>query len=147
MSVADASKRDVPKKLVEIGEYFGVGFQPVLDFEGWRVAMKRYGEGTQAAKFHSVDRHNETNEVFILTEGKAEMLLMEGEGQPTNFHLFPMELNVAYSVQQSAWHHVFMSEDAHIIVFERSNTSRENSDHAELDAETIAAIRARVRLA
>lgn len=137
---------DVPKKLVEIGEYFGVGFQPVLDFEEWRVAMKRYGENTHPSKFHSVDRHNETNEVFILTEGQAEMLLMDGEKTPTQFHLFPMELNVAYSIQKSAWHHVFMSEDAHIIVFERSNTSRENSDAYELDAETIAAIRARVRI-
>lgn len=138
---------DVPQELVEIGEYFGVGFQPVLNFEGWRVAMKRYGEGTQPAKFHSVDRHNETNEVFVLTEGKAEMLLMEGNETPTAYHLFPMQLNVAYSVQQAAWHHVFMSEDAHIIVFERADTSRENSDHFELDADTIAAIRARVRLA
>ena len=137
---------EVPQELVEIGEYFGVGFQPVLNFSGWRVAMKRYGDGTQPAKFHSVDRHNETNEVFVLTEGKAEMLLMEGSNVPGTFHLFPMELNVAYSVQQSAWHHVFMSEDAHIIVFERSNTARENSDQFELDAETIAAVRARVRL-
>ena len=76
---------DVPQTLVETGEYFGVGFQPVLNFEGWRVAMKRYGDGTQPARFHSVDRHNETNEVFILTEGKAEMLLMEGGDSPTAF--------------------------------------------------------------
>ena len=137
---------EVPKTLLEVGEYFGVGFQPVLDFSGWRVAMKRYADSTHPAKFHSVDRHNETNEVFILTEGKAEMLLMDGDAKPTDFHLFPMKLNVAYSIQQRAWHHVFMSEDAHILVFERSNTSRENSDHFELDADTIAAIRARVRL-
>ena len=137
---------EVPQQLVEIGQYFGVGFQPVLDFEGWRVAMKRYGDGTQPTKFHSVDRHNETNEVFILTAGQAEMLLMEDGNPPTQFHLFPMELNVAYSVQQRAWHHVFMSEDAHIVVFERSNTTRENSDHAELDSQTIAEIRARVRI-
>lgn len=137
---------EVPKNLLEVGEYFGVGFQPVLNFDGWRVAMKRYGEGTSPAKFHSVDRHNETNEVFILTEGKAEMLLMDGDDVPTEIHLFPMKLNVAYSIQQSAWHHVFMSEDAHILVFERSNTSRENSDLYELDAETIAKVRAHVRL-
>jgi hypothetical protein len=137
---------EVPTTLVEIGEYFGVGFQPVLNFEGWRVAMKRAADNTSPAKFHSVDRHNETNEVFVLTTGQAEMLLMEGGNAPTAFHLFPMELNVAYSVQAEAWHHVFMSDDAHIIVFERSNTSRENSDHFELDADTIAAIRSRVRL-
>jgi hypothetical protein len=137
---------EVPQQLVEIGEYFGIGFQPVLIFDGWRVAMKRAGAGTSAAKFHAVDRHNETNEVFVLTTGQAEMLLMEGGNVPTEFHLFPMELNVAYSVQQSAWHHVFMSDDAHIIVFERANTARENSDSYELDADTIAAIRSRVRV-
>lgn len=137
---------EVPQTLVQVGEYFGVGFQPVLDFEGWRVAMKRAADSTSPAKFHAVDRHNETNEVFVLTSGKAEMLLMEGSNTPANFHLFPMALNVAYSVQAAAWHHVFMSDDAHIIVFERSNTTRENSDHFELDADTIAAIRSRVRL-
>ncbi|MCC6454327.1 MAG: hypothetical protein IT328_05245 [Caldilineaceae bacterium] len=137
---------EVPQQLVEIGEYFGVGFQPVLIFDGWRVAMKRAGVGTSAAKFHAVDRHNETNEVFVLTAGQADMLLMEGGDVPTEFHLFPMELNVAYSVQQSAWHHVFMSDDAHIIVFERANTARENSNSYELDADTIAAIRSRVRV-
>jgi hypothetical protein len=138
---------EVPKKLVEIGEYFGDGFQPVMNFSGWRVAMKRFAASTDPANFHAVDRHNETNEVFILTEGNAEMLLMEGDQKPTTFHLFPMQLNVAYSVQQSAWHHVFMAEDSHIIVFERSDTSRANSDQAELDAATIATIRSQVRLA
>ncbi len=68
---------EAPKALVEIGEFFGVGFQPVLNFEGWRVAMKRFADSTHPTTFHSVDRHNETNEVFILTEGRADMLLME----------------------------------------------------------------------
>src|SRR3954470_19207079 len=138
---------EVPQELVAIGEYFGNGFQPVLNFSGWRVAMKRFADSTHPANFHSVDRHNETNEVFILTEGKAEMLLMEGKQQPTTFHLFPMQLNVAYSVQQSAWHHVFMAEGSHIIVFERSDTSRINSDQAELDEAIVAAIRSQVRFA
>ncbi len=137
---------EVPQELVEIGEYFGVGFQPVLNFEGWRVAMKRWGENTTPAKFHSVDRHNETNEVFILTTGQAELLLIEEKMPPVSAHLIPMKLNVAYSVQQGAWHHVFMSEDAHILVFEREDTTRENSDAFELDADTIAAIRSRVRI-
>ncbi len=137
---------EVPQELVEIGEYFGLGFQPVLNFEGWRVAMKRWADSTTPAKFHSVDRHNETNEVFILTTGQAELLLIEEKMPPIATHLIPMKLNVAYSVQQGAWHHVFMSEDAHILVFERADTSRENSNAFELDADTIAAIRSRVRI-
>jgi hypothetical protein len=40
-----------------------------------------------------------------------------------------------------------MAEGAHIVVFERSDTSKANSDQAELDAATIAAIRSQVRLA
>jgi len=137
---------EIPKQLVEIGEYFGDGFQPVLNFSGWRVAMKRFADSTHPTHFHSVDRHNETNEVFILTEGQAEMLLMEGVEEPAAFYLFPMQLNVAYNVQQSAWHHVFMTPDAHIIVFERSNTTLANSNQFELDADTIAEIRSHTRL-
>ena len=137
---------EIPQQLVVTGKYFGEGFSPVMDFDGWRVAMKRWAENTSPAKFHSVDRHNETNEVFILTQGQADILLKDGSRRPTEAYLTPMELNVAYSVQAGAWHHVFMSEDAHIIVFERANTSRENSDHYELDADTIASIRSRVRI-
>jgi hypothetical protein len=48
---------------------------------------------------------------------------------------------VAYNVQQAVWHHVVMSEDAHIVLVERTDTSRENSEAVELPEEVVQKIR------
>lgn len=133
-------------QLVEIGEHFGEGFRPVLDFAGWRVAMKRWAASAVPANFTQVDRHNETNEVFIPTAGQATLLVMDGGDAPTTPHLFPMQPNVAYNVLAGVWHHVFMASDAHIVVVERTETTRANSNYYALDAATLDAIRGQVTL-
>lgn len=138
---------ELPANLVEVGEFFGQGYQPVLDFHGWRVAVLRRREGVTPADFHRVERHNETNEVFILTEGEADMILMDGDetagSAPTDAYVFPMQKNVMYNIQQSVWHHVVLSEDAHIVLVERSNTGQANTDYHELPEAEAGAIRRR----
>ena len=131
----------IPARLVEVASYFGAGYQPILDFHGWRVAALRQMESTTAGNFHRVERNRETNEVFILTAGAADLVVCDGDATPTETHVFPMELNVAYNIGQAVWHDVVMSPDAHIILFERTNTGAANSDFAELPAEQIAAIK------
>ncbi len=136
----------VPTKLVEVGEWFDEGYKPVLDFHGWRVAVLRYCDGVMPVNLHQVERHRETNEVFILTAGKADLIIFDGDAKPTRAYVFPMVQNVAYNIQQAVWHHVLMTPDAHIILFERTNTARENSDYAELSADVIKEIKSQSQL-
>lgn len=135
----------VPPHLVEEAAYFGDGYQPILDFHGWRVAVLRDTESVRAETLTQVERHRETNEVFILTEGQADLIIFDGgdllSGEP---FVFPMELNVAYNIQEGVWHHCVLSEDAHIVLFERTNTSLENSDYAALTPEQIESIQSRL---
>jgi ureidoglycolate hydrolase len=131
---------EVPQQLVAVAQHFGTGFAPVMDFAGWRVAVSRRNPTASPADFHRVQRHNETNEVFILTQGEAQMVVMDGDTPPTQAHVFHMEPNVVYNVQQGVWHASFLSDDAHVIIFERADTGSENSDTYELDAATIGAI-------
>jgi hypothetical protein len=130
-----------PVQLVEVGEYFGAGYAPVLDFHGWRVAMLRYGDHTSPERFHRIERHRETNEVFILTAGAADLIIFDGDEQPTEPQVIPMRLNVAYNVEQAVWHHAVLSDDAHIVLFERSDTSQANSDYVELSKDQVAELR------
>jgi hypothetical protein len=132
-----------PEHLVETASFFGAGYQPVLDFHGWRVAMLRANPVTEPGAFYRVERHRETNEVFILTAGEADLVVCDGDSQPTDWYVTAMELNVAYNIGQAVWHNVVMSSDAHIILFERTDTTIENSDYEELDGERIAAIAGR----
>jgi len=133
---------NVPEHLLEIGASFEQTYTPVLDFHGWRVAMLRHFDKLAPENFQEVERHRETNEVFILTAGQADLIICDDEAGPTDPYVFPMELNVAYNIQQAVWHNVVMSPDAHIILFERTNTAVENSDYAQLDRDTIAGIKA-----
>jgi ureidoglycolate hydrolase len=120
---------EIPAHLVEKGESFLPKYEPVLDFEGWRVAMLRYFDPTEPTNFQKVERHNQTNEVFILTDGEADLIICENGPIPGEAYVVPMKKNVAYNIGQSVWHHVVMSKDAHIILFEKSSVSRDNSDY------------------
>lgn len=121
----------IPADLLEIGTSFSQKYQPVLDFEGWRVAMLRHCDDVDPEKFSQAERHNETNEVFILTTGTADLIICSGNDNPEDIHVIKMVHNVAYNIPTSVWHHVLMSPDAHIILFERTNTGTENSDYAK----------------
>lgn len=134
----------LPPRLVIEGKSFEQTYMPVLDFHGWKVAMLRHFDVVAPETFYRVERHWNTNEVFILTAGQADMIIFDGDQQPSDqYYIFPMELNVAYDVQQSVWHHCVMSADAHIIIFERSETSVETTDYAELRPEIVAQVKAK----
>lgn len=133
------------RNLVVEGRSFEQTYKSVLEFDGWKVGMLRYFDDVDVNYICRVERHWNTNEVFILTAGKTDLILFEGDAADPSprdqFHVIPMELNVAYDIQKSVWHHVVMSEDAHIIIFERSETGPETTDFAELSHEVICAIR------
>ncbi|NDJ52244.1 MAG: hypothetical protein GYB68_04055 [Chloroflexi bacterium] len=134
---------DVPSQLMTVGKSFAQTYQPVLDFHGWKVAMLRHFDIVDPETFYRVERHWNTNEVFLLTAGQADLIIFEGDDQPGDaYYVFPMELNVAYDIGQSVWHHVVMSEDAHIVLFERSETGLETTDYAEIAPDVVAKIKA-----
>jgi ureidoglycolate hydrolase len=120
--------------LVEIGRCFEQQFKPVIVTGEWRVAVLRQCGKVYPHCIQEVERHNETDEVFILTVGKADLILLEERDGQQIPHVIAMELNVAYNVKQSVWHHVVLSADAHIFLFEKADTSTENSDYRTLDA-------------
>jgi hypothetical protein len=138
----------VPAALLDVGEYFQQGYQPVLFFDGWKVAMLRYSEAVTADHLERVERHRNTDEIFILTSGRASLILGDGgEGQVGALYVQPMPLNVAYNVRRNVWHHVIMSEDAHIVIFEREETGLDTSDYLTLSPDALAELRPKLTLA
>lgn len=133
---------EIPTHLVTIGSSFQQTYQPVLDFHGWKIAMLRYFHVVAPETFYRVERHCNTNEVFILTAGQADLIVFDGSNHPTDGIVFPMRQHVAYDIQQSVWHHVVMSPDAHIVLFERSETGPETTEYQVLAADVVAGLRA-----
>ncbi len=132
---------EIPGRLLEIGRSFEPTYQPVLDFDGWRIAMLRHFDVVDPQAFGRVERHRNTNEVFILTTGQADLIVCDGEAEPSSPQVLSMEAHVAYNIRRSVWHHVVMSPQAHIVLFERSETSSKNTDYAELSFEIVGALR------
>ena len=112
--------------MVEIHEYKGEGYKPLVDFESWRVAVLRYAEVFTEVKV--VERHLETDEVFVLLEGEATLITEEADG----LREWKMERGKIYNVLKGVWHHIIVTPDANVLIVENRNTSTENSERKRL---------------
>jgi ureidoglycolate hydrolase len=115
-------------ELIEIKNFNGFGYQVQVSFDAWRVAVLRYLDELKIENIHTMERHTATDEVFILTFGKAMLILGGNENLISDFHSVTMNIGEIYNVKKNTWHTVIMSEDAHIIIVENDNTSKDNSE-------------------
>lgn len=138
------NKNDIPLSLLETAEWSGEGFKPVLEIGGYRLAVLRYFSGVSRDNIVRIERHIDTDEIFILTDGNAQMIILESAGENSGVHVFPMKKNSLYNVKKGTWHHVLLSRDANIIIFERADTSRENSEYFKPGAELVKIILDRI---
>ncbi len=73
------------EQLLEIRDYEGEGYQPLVDFGAWRVAILRFLDGLQPERQGTMERHMETDEVFVLTKGKGMLIMGGNAAQITAF--------------------------------------------------------------
>lgn len=118
--------------MLEIHEYLGEGYKPLIDFNCWRVAVLRYLDELQPDKISYFERHNETDEVFVLLQGQAVLFMGEGDDSVEKIHPYTMKQDVFYNVKKGAWHAVSLSRDATILLVENRNTARENTSYHDL---------------
>jgi len=123
------------KNLLTIEEFTGEGYLPLVDFGSWRVAFLRYLDGLQPDRIDQMERHNQTDEVFVLLAGQAVLFMGEGKDGVEQVYPQEMEPGKVYNVKQFAWHTVVLSLDATILLVENCNTGKENSDFANLTVE------------
>ncbi len=120
------------ENLLEIREFTGIGYQPLIDFGAWRVAILRYIDELIPARIERLERHNETDEVFVLLEGQAVLFLGEGVEQVEKLNSQVMKPKKLYNVKHAVWHCVVLSRDASILLVENRDTTRANSDYIPL---------------
>ena len=106
---------------VQISRFIGTDFQVMTQFEGWKIGLLRHSQRFSACC--QMERHLETDEVFVLLEGSATLYVEDQK--------IPMEKCTIYNVRKAAWHHIVVSEDATVLVVENSSTSRDNTEKKE----------------
>lgn len=122
------------EKLLDVREYAGIGYRPLVDYGVWRVAALNYIEELLPENLEKMDRHDETDEVFILLKGRCILFLGEGQDQVTEIFAQDLEPLKVYNVKQCAWHTHTLSQDATVLIIENRDTTRLNSPSCLLSA-------------
>ncbi len=132
-------------ELFEVKQFSGEGYKPLVAFGTWRVAVLRYMDELHPDKLDEMERHTATDEVFILTQGKAMLVL--GGNHPGVGEMLPVAMNPGeiYNVKQNTWHTIILSQDANIVIVENANTARENSEFVSLSTGEILFLRSLAR--
>ena len=114
---------------LQVHSYEGQGFQPLVTFNNWQVAVLNYLDKIHPEHNNSMERHKKTDEVFALMKGWG-ILIIGGNGQTVE-GVYPqvMEIGKVYNVRVNTWHTILLSKDASVLIMEESNTIEENSEY------------------
>jgi ureidoglycolate hydrolase len=118
--------------LLEIRQYQGEGYRPLIDFGTWRVAILRWIEGLLPERQEYMERHMQTDEVFVLLEGRAILILGGNETEASGVHPQVMESGKMYNVKQNTWHTILLSLDASVLIVENNDTGKDNTEYCPL---------------
>jgi hypothetical protein len=120
------------ENLLEVSQYGGAGYQPLVDYETWRVAILRYEDALLPGNITAMQRHDETDEVFVLLAGHCILFLGEGREKVTRIHAVDMLPLKLYNVKRGVWHSHTLSKDASVLIVENRLTTEENSPFTPL---------------
>jgi len=120
--------------LLEVREHLGDGYQPLIDFESWRVAILHWEPGMHPAETSVVERHTHTDEVFVLLIGHAVMIVAGNDGSAGELLGVTMQVGKLYNVKRNAWHAVLLSRGGSILIVENRDTGEANTEFCTLTA-------------
>jgi uncharacterized NAD(P)/FAD-binding protein YdhS len=123
------------ESLLEIRQYNGEGYQPLIDFGAWRVAILRWLEGLLPERQEYMECHTQTDEVFVLLEGQAVLILGGNAEKVDGVYPQVMEKRKLYNVKQDTWHTVLLSRDASVLIVENNDTGKDNTEYCTLTPE------------
>jgi ureidoglycolate hydrolase len=106
-----------------------------VDYESWRVAILCFEEGPLPGSQTMMERHLETDEVFVLTKGNGSLIVGGNGPEVGELAVQVMEIGKIYNVKKCCWHTVLLSRDASVVIVENRDTVRENSEYVDTTGE------------
>ena len=107
-------------------DYRGEGYARQVNGAKWTLAVLNYAARFDERNIVDLERHNLTDETFVLLEGEATLLVGPTAERVT------MTPHRYYNVRAGVWHNIIVSKDAHVLVAENANTSKDNTDYLEI---------------
>ena len=107
-------------------EHSGSDYKPMVTTDRWIVAYITPAPRFTESGMTFIERHMETDEVFILTKGSATLIMGK------EMRKVPMEEGKMYCVSKGAWHNILVEEGSLVVVIENSDTTEENSEYLNI---------------
>ena len=121
-----------PTTVLDVQQYRGPGYAPVIDFGAWRVATLNYAPDMQPEAIQKMEKHLATDEIFVLLKGQCILYLGEGGTHIEKIHAVDMVNGQYYNVKKDGWHACTLSPDAVVLLVENKDTSTLNSSYIQL---------------
>jgi D-lyxose ketol-isomerase len=122
---------------IVITSYEGEGYRPMIDFDGWRVAILNYCEELEVGNLKTMQKHCETDEVFVLLEGNCTLFLGGAGENVEQVNAIRMEPGKQYNVKKGVWHTHTLTRKSMVLIVENRNTCDDNSPTTELNREQV----------
>ena len=111
---------------LDVLEHAGEGYSRVVNGAKWTVAALNYADRFDEKNNVDLERHNLTDETFVLLSGEATLLVGEDAER------VKMEPLKFYNVRVGTWHNIMVTPGSRVLVAENSDTSKDNTDYLDL---------------
>ena len=121
--------------------YEGEALKRVYENEKWTVGIKNWKPSNDVSLIDTLERHNETDELFVLVDGWCVLVYANEVGDKLEFFGERMLPHTVYNIPKGLWHNTITGKNAKLILIEDVSTGVNNSDFLSLTPEQIQAVR------
>jgi hypothetical protein len=118
-----------PKTFLEAYSWIGVGYQPLVFADNWQAAQLNWEPVFDPVNLGEVERHNESDEVFVLWRGRGVLFSVTHEGV---VELVDMAPGVIYNVTAGTWHNLVATQNASWIIVENRDTHLHDTETRQM---------------
>lgn len=134
----------IDPSLLEIHVHDAAAYRPVVDYGAWRVALLNDCDDLLPGKLARMQRHDETDEVFVLLRGRCILFVADGEDRAGAIQAQDLAPGTVYNVKRGVWHTHTLAPGTSVLVVENRDTTYGNSPFCDLDAAQRSALLAHV---
>jgi len=107
---------------IETFFHTGEGFRPLLIRDGWQVSQLNDREDLHADTIRQVERHEATDEVFVLVKGEAALVTGAERAGALVLETVRMEPGATYNIPRGVWHTIMTAPGMQVMIVEKDNT-------------------------
>jgi mannose-6-phosphate isomerase-like protein (cupin superfamily) len=116
---------------IEIYRWEQEGYKPLVFSDSWQVALLNWEPLFNRENLDEIERHNETDEVFVLLSGWSVLFARPESG---TLEAIDMEPGIIYNVPKGVWHNLVASRDVAFLIVENKNTHLDDTEIRPIEA-------------